>query len=277
MATVAHTTDPIASAALTRRRTGLAKSTATVTRRALLRYVRTPQLIVMATLQMSMFFLIYRYLFGGAVRIAGMPYVDFLVPGFIATGVLFSGIGAAVATAEDVREGFVDRLRSLPIPRSSVLTARAIADTAILTLASAVTIAIAYAVGFRLHGSALDGLAAFGLVVLFGFAFEWVFVTMGLFAGNGQAAQGMGMIVFPFAFISSAYIPVATMPSWLRVFAEHQPLTYMVDSVRALTLGPHAEALLGHPTSYFLTRALIWTLAIFAVFLPLAVAKYRRG
>jgi ABC transporter DrrB family efflux protein len=256
---------------------GLARSTATVTRRALLRYVRTPQLIVMATLQMSMFFLIYRYLFGGAIHVPGFPYVDYLVPGFIATGVLFSGIGAAVATAEDVHDGFVDRLRSLPIPRSSVLTARAIADTAILTLASAVTVGIAFAVGFRLHGSALEGLAAFGLVIVFGFAFEWVFVTMGLFAGNGQAAQGMGMIVFPFAFISSAYVPVASMPGWLQVFAEHQPLTYMVDSVRALTFGPHAEALLGHPTSYFVTRALIWTVAIVAVFLPVAVAKYRRG
>jgi ABC-2 type transport system permease protein len=258
-------------------RAGLARSTATVTRRALLRYVRTPQLIVMATLQMSMFFLIYRYLFGGAIHIPAIAYVDYLVPGFIATGVLFSGIGAAVATAEDVHEGFVDRLRSLPIPRSSVLTARAIADTAILTLASAVTIAIAFAVGFRLHGSALEGLAAFGLVIVFGFAFEWVFVTLGLFAGNAQAAQGMGMIVFPFAFISSAYVPVASMPGWLQVFAAHQPLTYMVDSVRALTLGPDAGALLGHPTSYFVTRALIWAAAILAVFLPLAVAKYRRG
>jgi ABC-type multidrug transport system permease subunit len=128
-----------------------------------------------------------------------------------------------------------------------------------------------------LHGSALDGLAAFGLVILFGFALEWVFVTMGLFAGNAQAAQGMGMIVFPFAFISSAYVPVASMPGWLQVFAEHQPLTYMVDSVRALTLGPNADVLLGHPASYFVTRALIWTVAIIGVFLPLAVAKYRRG
>jgi ABC-2 type transport system permease protein len=261
----------------TRARAGLARSTATVTRRALLRYMRTPQLIVMATLQMSMFFLIYRYLFGGAIHIPGIPYVDYLVPGFIATGVLFSGIGAAVATAEDVHDGFVDRLRSLPIPRSSVLTARAIADTAILALASAVTVGIAFAVGFQLHGSALEGLAAFGLVIVFGFAFEWVFVTMGLFAGNAQAAQGLGMIVFPFAFISSAYVPVASMPGWLQVFAAHQPLTYMVDSVRALTLGPDAEALLGHPTSYFVTRALIWTVAILAVFLPVAVAKYRRG
>jgi ABC-2 type transport system permease protein len=256
---------------------GLVKSTATVTRRALLRYVRTPQLIVMATLQMTMFFLIYRYLFGGAIHIAGLPYVDYLVPGFIATGVLFSGIGAAVATAEDLQQGFIDRLRSLPIARSSVLTARAIADTLILALAAGVTVAIAFAVGFRLHGSALEGLAAFGLVIAFGFAFEWLFVTLGLFAGNAQAAQGMGMIVFPFAFISSAYIPVATMPGWLQVFAKHQPLTYMVDAVRALTLGSHAQALLGHPAGYFVIRASIWAVAIIAVSLPVAVAKYRRG
>jgi ABC-2 type transport system permease protein len=256
---------------------GLARSTATVTRRALLRYVRTPQLIVMATIQMSMFFLIYRYLFGGAIHIDGLPYVDYLVPGFIATGVLFSGIGAAVATAEDLHQGLIDRLRSLPIPRSSVLAARAIADTMILALASAVTVGIAFAVGFRLHGTAAEGLAAFGLVIVFGFAFEWLFVTMGLFAGNAQAAQGMGMIVFPFAFISSAYIPVATMPSWLQVFAAHQPLTYMVNAVRALTLGPEAQTLLGHPAGYFVVRALIWSAAIVAVSLPLAVAKYRRG
>src|SRR5207302_2230000 len=120
--------------------------------------------------------------------------------------------------------------------------------------ATAFTTAIAFAVGFRLHGSALDGLAAFGLVIGFGFAFEWLFITIGLFAGNAQAAQGMGMIVFPFAFISSAYVPVASMPSWLQVFAHHQPLTSMVDAVRALTLGPHAHALLGHPTSYFVSR-----------------------
>ena len=100
---------------------------------------------------------------------------------------------------------------------------------------------------------------------------------MGLFAGNAQAAQGMGMIVFPFAFVSSAYVPVSSMPSWLRVFAEHQPLTYMVDAVRALTLGPHAQALLGHPSSYFVSRSLAWTLAIIAVSLPVAVVKYRRG
>jgi ABC-2 type transport system permease protein len=256
---------------------GIAKSTLTVARRALLRYLRTPQLIVLATIQMSLFFLIYRYMFGGAIHVDGMSYVDFLVPGFIATGVLFSGIGTATAMAEDLEQGFVDRLRSLPIPRSAVLAARAIADTAIFAWSAAFTAAIAFAVGFRLHGSVADGLAAFALVVAFGFAFEWLFIALGLFAGNAQAAQGMGMIVFPFAFISSAYVPVDSMPGVLRAFAEHQPLTYMVDAVRSLTLGPDAAALLGHPASYFVSRALLWAAAILAVALPLAVAKYRRG
>jgi ABC transporter DrrB family efflux protein len=258
--------------------TGIISSTLTITRRAALRYLRTPQLIVMATLQMSLFFLIYRYMFGGAIDAWQLPYVDYLVPGFIATGVLFSGIGAAVATAEDLEQGFVDRLRSLPIPRASVLAARALADTAILVLASAVTAGIAFAVGFRLHGGVVDGLAAFGLVILFGFAFEWVFVTMGLVAGNTQAAQGIGMIVFPFAFISSAYVPVATMPGWLQVFAKYQPLTYMVDAARALTLGSStARVELGHPASFYVVRAVAWAAGILVVFVPLAVARYRRG
>jgi ABC-2 type transport system permease protein len=259
------------------RTTGLVSSTLTITRRAALRYLRTPQLIVMATVQMSLFFLIYRYLFSGAIRPLGIPYVDYLAPGFITTGVMFSGIGAAVAMAEDLQQGFVDRLRSLPIPRSSVLSARAIADTAILAVSAALTVAIAFAVGFRLHGSALQGLAAFGLVIVFGFALEWLFVTMGLLAGNAQAAQGLGMIVFPFAFISSAYIPVSSMPSWLQVFAKHQPLTYMVDVVRALTLGPRAQAVLGHTSGHYLTPALLWAAGIVVVAVPIAVARYRRG
>ena len=276
MTTIASTREQGAVTAR-RRDTGLAKSTVTVARRALLRYVRTPQLIVLATVQMSLFFLIYRYMFGGAIHIAGMTYVDYLVPGFLATGVLFSGMGTAAAMAEDLEQGFIDRLRSLPIPRAAVLTARALADTGLVAWSTAFTTAVAFAVGFNLHGSALDGLAAFGLVIVFGFAFEWLFIAMGLFAGNAQAAQGMGMIVFPLAFVSSAYVPVSSMPSWLQVFANHQPLTYMDDAVRALTLGPHAHALLGHPSSYFVTRAMIWALAIIAVTVPLAVAKYRRG
>jgi ABC transporter DrrB family efflux protein len=263
--------------ALEDRGAGVPASALIVARRALLRFLRTPQLIVVGTVQMALFLLIYRYMFGGAIHIAGIKYVDFLVPGFVTTGVLFTGIGTAVAMAEDLEQGFVDRLRSLPIPRSSVLAARALADTAILTWSLGIAVAIGFAVGFRLHGSAVQGLEAFGLVIGFGFVFEWVFITLGLMAGNGQAAQGMGMIAFPLAFISSAYVPAGSMPSWLQVFSEHQPLTYMVDAVRSLTLGPDAAHLLGHPTSYFVVRSLIWAGAILVVAVPLAVARYRRG
>jgi ABC-2 type transport system permease protein len=249
--------------------TGLRSSTLVVTRRALLRYLRTPQLLVLGTVQMAGFMLVYRYVFGGAIDAGGIPYVDYLVPGFVTTGVLFAGIGAAVAMAEDLQQGFVDRLRSLPIPRSSVLAARAIADTAILTWSLAVTVAIGFAVGFRLHGTALEGLAAFGLVVAFGFVFEWVFITVGLFSGNPQAAQGFGLLVFPLTFVSSAYVPVDSMPGPLQAVAEHQPITYMVDAVRGLTLG--------RADSHALIGAILWGLAILAVCVPLAVARYRRG
>jgi ABC-2 type transport system permease protein len=244
-------------------------STAIVARRALLRYLRTPQLLVLGTVQMAGFMLVYRYVFGGAIDAGGIDYVDYLVPGFVTTGVLFTGIGAAVAMAEDLQHGFVDRLRSLPIPRTSVLAARALADTAILTWCLGFTVAIGFAVGFRLGGTPLEGLAAFGLVIAFGFVFEWVFIVVGLLAGNAQAAQGAGLLVFPLTFVSSAYVPVDSLPGPLEAFAEHQPITYMVDAVRQLALG--------EPSGHSVTWALVWAVVILAVFVPVAVARYRRG
>ncbi len=269
MATIASTID--------RKTAGPVTSTLTVAKRAVLRYLRTPQLIVLGTIQGAMFLLIFRYVFGGAIDVGGIRYVDFLVPGFLTTGVLFTGMGAATAMAEDLEQGFIDRLRSLPIPRSAVLAGRAAADTAMQTWSLAITVAIGFAVGFRLHGTVSGSLAAFGLLIAFGFAFEWLFITLGLFAGTAQAAQGMALLVFPLTFVSSAYVPVDSMPGWMQPFAQHQPLTYMVDSVRALTQGPEAEAPLGHPASYFVTRALLWAAGIVVVFAPLAVARYRRG
>ena len=138
-------------------------------------------------------------------------------------------------------------------------------------------IAIGFAVGFRLHGTTGDALEAVALVVLFGFVFEWLFILIGMLGGSAQAAQGFALIVFPFTFISSAYVPVASMPGWLQGFAENQPMTVMVDAVRTLTQGAQAEALVGHPASYFVMRSLAWSVGLIAVFAPLAVAKYRRG
>src|SRR5580704_18536772 len=268
----------VIAAAPATRTTRLGPSTLQVAHRSLLRYLRTPQLIVLGTIQGAMFLLIFRYVFGGAIPIkGGIPYVDFLVPGFITTGVLFTGMNAATGTAEDLQQGFVDRLRSLPVPRLCFLTGRAIADTAWNTWGLIVTAAIGFAIGFRIANPMQDSLAAFGLCVVFGFAFEWLFIMLGLMAGTPQAAQGMALLVFPFTFVSSAYIPVSSMPGWLQAFASHQPITYMVDAVRALTLGPASHVLYSHPASYYVTGSLLWTAGILAVTAPLAVARYRRG
>jgi ABC-2 type transport system permease protein len=264
-------------AATTVRSASLWTSTLGIAKRSMLKFLRTPQLVVLGTIQGAMFLLIFRYVFGGAIGAGGLSYVDFLVPGFITTGVLFAGMGAAAGVAEDLEQGFVDRLRSLPIPRSAVLAGRALADTGMQLWGLVITTAIGFAVGFRIHGSVLDAVAAFGLLILLGFAFEWLFITLGMFAGSAQAAQGLALLVFPLTFVSSAYVPVETMPGWLQAFAEHQPLTVMVDAVRALTQGPAAELQLGHSAGYYVIRSLVWAAAIVAVFAPIAVARFRRG
>jgi ABC transporter DrrB family efflux protein len=258
------------------RTTSLSVSSLQIARRSLLHYLRSPQLVMLGTIQMAGFLLIYRYVFGGAISIPGMSYVDFLIPGFIATSVLFSGIGAATGMAEDLEQGFVDRLRSLPIPRISYLIGRALADTAFNVWGLAVATAAGFAVGFQIHGSIPGALAAFGLCVLFGFVFEWFFLTLGLLAGTPQAAQGMALIVFPFTFLSSAYVPVKSMPGVLQAFAEHQPITYMVDAVRTLAVGRPAETLVGHSAGYWVAGSLLWAAGILAVFVPLAAVRYRR-
>jgi ABC transporter DrrB family efflux protein len=245
--------------------------------RTVLKFLRTPAIIVLGTVQGAMFLLIFRYVFGGAISSGHLSYVDFLVPGYVTTGVLFVGMGAAAGVAEDVEGGLFDRLRSLPMPRSAAVAGRVLGDTAMLVWSLMVTTAIGFAVGFRLHGSPQAALAAFGLCIVFGFAFCWLFLTLGLLAGNAQAAQAAAFLVFPLTFVSSAYVPVATMPGWMQGFAEHQPITVMVDAVRALTEGHAAQAALGHTSLYYVVASLLWSALFVAVFAPLAVARYRRG
>ena len=139
-----------------------------------------------------------------------------------------------------------------------------------------ITIGVGTLTGFRFHGSALDAVLAFALCVVYGAAFTWPFIWMGLVSGSAQAAQGMSMLAFPFVFVSSAYVPVESMPGWMQPIAEHQPITPMVGSVRALALGDQADAALGHSASWFAVRALAWCVVIVAIFLPLATRKFAR-
>jgi ABC-2 type transport system permease protein len=249
----------------------------TVAVRTVKKFVRSPQLIVAGTAQGALFLLIFRYVFGGAVSgTGGLSYVDFLVPGFVMTSVLFQGMGASAGIAEDVQGGLFDRLRSLPISLGSIISGRLAADTSLMAWGLAVTTAIGFLVGFRLHGSALAGLAAFGLCVLYGFAFCWLFVALGLMAGSPQAAQGLSFLVFPLTFVSSAYVPVATMPGWMQGFAAHQPITVMSNAVRILCQGPAAQAIIGQSLRTEVLASLAWSAGLVAVFAPLAILRLRR-
>jgi ABC transporter DrrB family efflux protein len=243
--------------------------------RLLRKFARTPQLIAFTAIQSALFLLMFRFAFGGAVRTGGsLSYVSFLVPGFIATTVLWSGMGAATGVAEDVDHGFIDRLRSLPIPRAAVLIGRSLADTALLVWGLVIATVFGFAVGFRLHGSISTALAAFGLCVVFGFAFEWIFILIGLVSGTAQAAQQMGLVITPLVFLSSAYVPVASMPGGVRQFGEFQPVTPMVDAIRRLTTGAQGQALLPHSIGHYVVISLVWAAVITAVFGFLAVLRF---
>jgi len=245
-----------------------------VAARTLKQFVRTPQLIVVGALTSVMFLLIFRYVFGGAIATGPVAYVDFLIPGLAAAGAMFSGAGGAVGVATDAESGLFDRLRSLPIPRSAVLIGRSVADTALVGWAVFVTVVVGYLTGYRFHGSAVDAALAVVLCLVYGSAFTWPFIHMGLVGGNAQAAQGLSMLIFPFVFVSSAYVPVESMPGWMQPIAEHQPVTYMVNSVRALSLGDEAGAVFTHHAGWYAVRALLWSAAIVAVFLPPALRRF---
>ena len=263
---------------ITATRASLPSATATVARRAVRKFVRTPALLIGGTATGLMFLLIFRYVFGGAMSHTGsMSYVDFVAPGFIITGTLFSAMNAGVGTAEDLQEGLIDRLRSLPIPPVSIVSGRVLADTSLGVWSLALTTAVSFAVGFRIHDGIGPALGAFGLAVLVTFSFSWMFTALGFFAGSAQGAQSLAFLVFPLTFVSSAYVPVSTMPGWMQSFAAHQPLTDMVNSARILTQGDAAVAVLGHPLGAYLPGALLWAVAIILVTVPVSVWRLGRS
>jgi ABC transporter DrrB family efflux protein len=260
--------------------TGAAFGTATVqsARRTFLQYLRTPQLLVLPTIIGAMFLFIFRYVFGGAIDAGnGVDYVDFLVPGFLLTTILWTGMNAPAGVAEDAASGVHDRFRSLPIPRAAVVAGRSLADGLLTSWTLLVNAALGFAVGFRTHGGIAAVVGAFALMLVVTYVFSWVFLTLGLVGGNAQAAQGMAtLLVVPFTFLSGAYVPVDSMPGWLQSFAEHQPITVMINAVRSLMLGSTEAAGVGHTTGYWVVLSMLWCAGILAVFSSLAVARFAR-
>ncbi|MDR0346223.1 MAG: ABC transporter permease [Nocardiopsaceae bacterium] len=249
--------------------------TLTITRRNLLVWMRVPAYIVFTIIQPVMFVLMFRYVFGGAIPVQ-VPggYVSFLMPGIIGQTAAFATFGTAIALALELQKGVIDRLRSMPMARSAVLAGRLVADTARMVLTILVILGVGYAVGFRFQNGAGPAIAMVVLATVFGLAFCCVAAFTGLAIGDQESVQAFGMIwLFPLTFVSSAFVPIQTMPGWLQAFANNQPVTYVIDAMRGLALGgPLANHL-----SADLWKSAAWLAGIFVVFAPLAVRAYRRA
>jgi len=248
----------------------LVSDTLIIAERNLIRLPRKPELLIAFTVQPIMFVLLFRYVFGGAIRTGGLPYVDFLIPGIIVQNIAFGGFVTALGLNEDVHKGLIDRFRSLPMARPAVLAGRTLADVVTNLLSICVLVVTGVIIGFSFNASVLDVIAGFGVLLLFGYAFSWVFAFVGLLVSTPEAANSFGFIaVFPLTFISSAFVPVNTMPTVLKDFAQVNPFTIVVDAMRALWTG--------QPAGNYVWGAVVWSIVILAVFAPLAVARYRRA
>ncbi len=269
MTTLAPEISPMTATGPLRRIGAALSDTTAIAGRNLRALVRVPQLIVFSAVQPVIFVLLFRYVFGGAINVPGVPYVDFLFAGIFAQVVTFGAMGTAVGLAADVNMGFLERFRSLPMADTAVLAGRTLADLARNVCVVALMTGVAFLVGYRVQTGALGLLAALGLMLLFGYALSWALATVGLAVANPETAQAACVpVLFMLVFASSAFVPIASMPGWLQPFAQHQPITAEVNAVRALTLGG--------PVAAHVWPALVWTAGILALAAPLAVWRYRK-
>ncbi|MDQ3897889.1 MAG: ABC transporter permease [Actinomycetota bacterium] len=237
-------------------------------RRNLLHYLRVPSLVVFSVVSPVMFVLLFAFVFGGAISVPGLRYVDYLMGGILVQTVAFGSTETGVGLADDLSHGKIDRFRALPTARSAVLAGRALADTIRHAFMVLLMTGVGLLIGFRAHGGPVRAALALLLVLAFGFALSWVSAAIGLAVQDVEATQMAGVIwTFPVTFTSSAFVRVDSMPGWLQAWAHVNPITVTVDAVRNL--------LLGRPAGADVAQALLWTVAILAVFVPLAVRRYR--
>ena len=240
-------------------------------RRNLLVWLRVPAYIVFTIVQPVIFVLLFRYVFGGAIQVQ-VPggYVSYLMPGITGQTAAFATFATAIALAQEAKQGVVDRLRSLPMARSAFLVGRLGADAIRMFITIIVIIAIGYAVGFRFQNGAPSAIGMILLAELFGVTLACVAAYIGLAIRDEESVQAFGLIwLFPLTFVSSAFVNVATMPTWLQGFANNQPVTLVIDTMRHLALG-------NGPLNPELWQSFAWLGGILLVFVPLAVRAYRR-
>ena len=239
-----------------------------MTQRDVRRYFRLPQLLITNILLNVVLLLLFNYVFGGAIQTGGIAYIQYFLPGFLVQSVVFGSTQTSVGISEDLSKGLIDRFRSLPMARSALLSGRVVADALRYLILIALMIGVGYAAGFRFQAGFSSALSGVGLIVLFGIALTWVGVFIGISVKNAETAQVAGFVwVFPLVFASSLYVPIETMPTWLQVFAEINPVTPMVDTMRGLAWGTDISS--------SLWKILVWDAGIILVTLPLALRRYR--
>jgi ABC transporter DrrB family efflux protein len=239
-----------------------------ITRRNLLRTIRTPQ-VVLIIVQPVMLLLLFRYVLGGAIHVPGIKYVNFVVPAVFLEAVVVGGMATAIGLAEDLQSGLIDRFRSLPMARSAVLAGRTAADLSRSVLALTCMVALGVLVGFRFHNTVPACVAGLALVMAFGYSFSWFYATVGLAVKDPETAQSASVLpFFILVFASSAIVPVSTMPGWLQPFARSQPVSVTINAVRAL--------LEGGPVYHWLWQSLAWCLVMVAVFFTISLRLYRQ-
>jgi ABC transporter DrrB family efflux protein len=244
--------------------------TLVLAKRSIRRIQRQPDLLVGFTIQPVMFVLLFVYVFGGAIETGPLDYVDFLIPGIIVQSMVFGGFVTALGLADDLRKGLIDRFRSLPMWAPAVVAGRILADVGTNVIQLVIMFTVGILAGFRFDATWGEIVAGIALLLLIGYAFSWVFAFIGVTASSPEASNAYGFtILFPLTFVSSAFVPPETMPSWLEPIAEHNPFTTMVDAARALFVDT--------PAGNDIWAAVAWSLGIIAVFSVLAVWRYRRA
>src|SRR3954464_2717730 len=210
----------------------LVGDTLVVAERNLVRIKRAPDLLIAFTVQPVMFLLLFVYVFGGAISTPGYDYKDFLLPGIMVQNIAFGGFVTALGLNEDLSKGLIDRFRSLPMSRPAVLAGRTASDLVTTLLSIIVLLITGLIIGFRFGTSVPEIIGGMALMLLFGYAFSWVFALLGLLVKSPEAANSVGFIaVFPLTFISSAFVPTDSMPEALQTFADVNPFTILVNAI----------------------------------------------
>ncbi len=219
-------------------------------------------------IQPIMFMLLFRYVFGGAINTGETSYVNFLTAGIVVQNAAFGALTTSLSVNADMTRGIMDRFRSLPMSNAVVMIGHVTADLVRNILSSILLILVALVVGFRPVAGVGDWLLIVGILLLFTFAISWISAIMGLLAKSFEAVQWMGFLaIFPLTFASAAFAPTDTMPTGIRIFAENQPVTHVIEAIRALMIGT--------PIGNHATLAIIWCIAIVAVAVPLAAHIFR--